>query len=93
MVECRTFGRGDRGSKEPVVEHQTIQLKGLGFKTTSAVSKLGQLRLPHFASLSEETVKAIGPFYLVPMPGQVKKPHKEMENTCCRLTKSRDGKF
>ena len=49
MVERRTFGRGDRGSKSPVVESQTFRSKGPGFKTTSAVSKLGQLRLPHFA--------------------------------------------
>ena len=44
----------------------------LMFKTTSAVSKLGQLRSPHFACLSEETGEEVGPFYLVSMPGEVK---------------------
>ena len=29
--------------------------------------------------LSEETVKAVGPFYLVYVPGEVKTPHREME--------------
>ena len=27
-----------------------------------------------FSHLSDETVKAVGPFYLVPMPGEVKYP-------------------
>ena len=43
--------------------------KGLGFKTTSAISKLGQLRSPHFAC-----VKAVGSFNLVSMLGVVKDP-------------------
>ena len=38
-----------------------------------AVSKLGQFRLSHIClCLSEETLKAGGPFYLVSMPGEVK---------------------
>ena len=39
-------------------------------------SELWQFRLPRFASecLSEETLKAVGPFYLVSMPGEVKDP-------------------
>ena len=49
MVEHRTFGRGGWGSKPPVVERQTFRSKGPGFKIISAVSKLGPLRLPHFA--------------------------------------------
>ena len=32
----------------------------LGKDSTSAVSKLGQFRSPHFACLSEETLKAVG---------------------------------
>ena len=47
---------------------------GPGFKTTSAVSKLGQVRLPHFACVFRKRVKAVGPFYLVSMPGEVKDP-------------------
>ena len=29
---------------------------------------------PLFQCLSDETLKAVGPFYLVPMPGEVKDP-------------------
>ena len=38
----------------------------------ATVSKLGQLRSHHFAY--EETVKAVGPFFLVFMPREVKDP-------------------
>ena len=38
-------------------------------------SELWQFRLPRFTMcLSEETLKAVGPFYLVSMPGEVKDP-------------------
>ena len=39
-------------------------------------SELWQFRLPRFASLSEETLKSVGPLYLVSMamPGEVKDP-------------------
>ena len=33
VVERRTFGRRDRGSKPPVAEHRTFHSKGQGFKT------------------------------------------------------------
>ena len=40
-----------------------------------AISKLGQFRSPHIClCLSEETLKAGGPFCLVSMPGEVKDP-------------------
>ena len=39
-----------------------------GSKPPAAVSKPGQI------CLSEETLKAVGPFYLVSMPGEVKDP-------------------
>ena len=39
----------------------------------TAVSKLKKSNSP--PCLSEETLKADGPFYLVSMPGEVKKPH------------------
>ena len=57
-VERRTVNRGDGGSIPP-----------------TAISKLRQFRSPHIClCLSEETLKAIGPFYLVSMPGEVKYP-------------------
>ena len=38
-------------------------------------SKLGQFRSPRIClCLSEETLKAGGPFYLVSLPGEVKDP-------------------
>ena len=57
-VERRTVNRGDGGSIPP-----------------AAVSNLRQFRSPHIClCLSEETLKAGGPFCLVPMPGEVKDP-------------------
>ena len=53
-----TVNRGDGGSIPP-----------------TPVLKLTQFRPPHIClSLSEETLKAGGPFYLVSMPGEVKYP-------------------
>ena len=43
-----------------------------------AISKHGQFRSPHIClCLSEEILKAGGPFYLVSMPGGVKDPTYE----------------
>ena len=57
-VQRRTVNRGDGGSIPPI-----------------AVSKLRQFRSPHIClCLSEESLKAGGPFYLVSMPGEVKDP-------------------
>ena len=58
-VERQTVNRGDGGSIPP-----------------AAVSKLSrQFRSPHIClCLSERTLKAGGPFYLVSMPGEVKDP-------------------
>ena len=57
-VERRTVNRGDDGSIPP-----------------TAVSKLRQFRSLHIClCLSEETLKAGGPVYLVAMPGDVKDP-------------------
>ena len=57
-VERRTVNRGDGGSIPP-----------------TAVSKLGQFRLLHTClCLSEESLKAGGPFYLVSIPGEGKDP-------------------
>ena len=58
MVERRTVNRGDGDSIPPV-----------------AVSKLRQFHSAHICLCSsEETLKAGGPFYLAPMPGEVKDP-------------------
>ena len=57
MVKHRTVNRGDGGSILP-----------------TAVLKLRQFRSPHIClCLSEEKLKAGGPFYVVSMPGEVKK--------------------
>ena len=57
-VERRTVNRGDGGSIPP-----------------TAVSKLRQFRSPYIClCLSEEILKAGGPFYLVSMPGEVNDP-------------------
>ena len=57
-VERRTVNRGDGGSIPP-----------------TAVSKLRQFRSPHIClCLSEETLKAGGPFYLVSMSEEGKDP-------------------
>ena len=57
-VERRTVNRGDGGSIPP-----------------TAVSKLWQFRSLHIClCLSEESLKADGPFYLVSMPGEVQDP-------------------
>ena len=46
-----------------------------GSNPTKVVCKLGQFPLPPLCQcLSEETLKAVGPFYLVSMPGEVKDP-------------------
>ena len=44
------------------------------FETTPVVSKLGLFLSRHFVCLSEEAVKAVGPLYLVSMPGEVNDP-------------------
>ena len=46
-----------------------------GSNPAEAVWKLGQFSFtPLCQCLSEETLKAVGPFYLVSMPGEVKDP-------------------
>ena len=55
-LQCRTVNQGDGGSIPP-----------------TTISKLRQFHLPHIClCLSEETLKAGGPFYLV--SGEVKDP-------------------
>ena len=58
MIECRIFVQGDRGSKPP--------------PPFQSFSNFVYPTLPVF--FSEKTVKAVGPLYLVFMPGEVKDP-------------------
>ena len=54
------------GSGDRAVERRTVNRGGRWFN-------LRQFRSPHiYLCLSEETLKASGPFYLVSMPGEVK---------------------
>ena len=76
-VERRTVNRGDGGSIPP-----------------TAVSKLRQFCSPHIClGLSEETLKAGGPFYLVSMPGKVKYHTQGKCVTCSGLINSREGQL
>ena len=55
-----------------MVERQTVKRGHGGSIPPAAVLKF---RSPHIClSLSEETLKTGGPFYLVSMPGEVKDP-------------------
>ena len=75
VVEHRSFHSKGPGFKTAVVEHRSFHSKGPGFKTSSTVSKLRATSFtPLCLCLSEETVKAVGPFFLVSMPGEVKDP-------------------
>ena len=63
------------GSGGCAVERQTVNRGEGGSIPPTAISKLWQFRSPHIClCLSEETLKAGGPFYLVAMPGGVKVP-------------------
>ena len=80
MVECWTVNRGDGRSIPP-----------------TAVLKLRQFRSPHIVlCLSEETLKAGGPFYPVSRPGKVKDPTQGVNVYCVTysgLTNSREGQL
>ena len=57
------------------VERPTVNREDGGSISPTAVSRLRQLCSAHIClCLSEETLKAGGPFYLVSMPGEVKDP-------------------
>ena len=56
-------------------------------EATYFASELWQFRLPRFASLSEETLEAVDPFYLVSMPREVTYPtslHCKCKCVTCR---------
>ena len=74
VVERRTVNRGDSGSMPP-----------------TGISKLRQFHWPHIClCLSEETLKAGGPLYLMSMLGEIKDPTQrvvdslilEKDNSC-----------
>ena len=69
-----------------MVEHWTFRLKGPGVQN-HLLPFQKQFHSPQFACLSEETLKAFGPFYLVSMPGEVKDPMQENEKTCKQIRK------
>ena len=63
------------GSGGHVVERRTVNQGDSGSIPPTAVSKLRQFHSPHIClCLSEETLKAGGPFYMMSMPGEVKDP-------------------
>ena len=65
----------NNGSGGRVIERQTVNRGDGGSIPPTAFLKLRQFRSPHiWLCLSEETLKAGGPFYLVSMPWEVKDP-------------------
>ena len=57
-----------------MVVYRTVGLED-GFKTTCYCFETWAISFtPLCLCLSEETLKAVGPFYLVSMPGEVKDP-------------------
>ena len=61
------------GSGGREVERRTVNRGDAGSNPHTAVSKLRQFRSPHiWLSVSEGTIKAGGPFYLVSMSREVK---------------------
>ena len=96
MVERLTFSQRDRGSKLPVVERRAFHLKGPGFKTTCCHFETWAISFtPLCLCLSEETLKAIGPFYLVSNTvytrGSKRSLAGKWKKTCDGLTNSREG--
>ena len=57
-----------------VVERRAFGRRDQGLKPPAAILKLGQYRPPHFARVFWKTLKVVGPFYLVSMPGEIKDP-------------------
>ena len=77
VVAVSCLGRGiverRAGSGGRVVKRRTVNRGDGGSIPPTAVSKLRQFRSPHIClCLSEETLQAGGPFYLVSMPGEIK---------------------
>ena len=78
------------GSGGRAVERQTVNRGDGGSIPPPAFSKHTQFRTSHIClCLSEDTLKAGGPFYLVSMPDEVKDPTRGKFVTCSGLTNSR----
>ena len=76
------------GSGGRAVEHRTVNQGDGGSISPTAVSRFRQFCSPHiYMCLSQETLKAVGLFYLVAMPGEVKDPRDKCV-TCSGLTNS-----
>ena len=78
--ERHTLGRMSEGPRWPSgLEHRTgdrVVLAGFESRCGNLI-RFGNLAtsfVPLCQCLSEETLKAVGPFYLVSMPGEVKDP-------------------
>ena len=69
------FGRGDRGSKPPVVERRNFGRKDLGSKPPPSFRSLGNFVYSTLPVSFGRDSKSHWLFYLVPMPGKVKDPH------------------
>ena len=70
LLMCASVGSGGCA-----VEHRTVNRGDGGSIPLTTVSKLRQFCSPHVClCLSEETLKAGGPFYLVSMPGEINDP-------------------
>ena len=66
--------RGSSGLERWLVHDRTVLA---GFESHCGKLRFGTLAIPFTPlcqCLSEETLKAVGPFYLVSMPGEVKDP-------------------
>ena len=75
VVECWTFGQGDQGFKTTCGRASDFLVKGTGIQNHLRRFKAWATSFtPLCLYLLEETVKAVGLFYLVPQPGEVKDP-------------------
>ena len=71
VSDFRSMGPGFKTTSGRVSDFRS---RGPGFKTTSGFETWAISFTPLCPCLSEETQKAVGPFYLVSMPGEVKYP-------------------
>ena len=70
--QCSQTNMKKKGSGGRAVKRRTVNREDGGSIPPTAVSKF---RSPHIClCLSEEILKAGGPFYLMSMPGEVKHP-------------------
>ena len=76
------------------LKHVGLSIKGIGFESTCYRFKAGASSFtPLYLCISEEKLLAVGSFYLVSMPGEVKSPMKGNGKTFHELTDSRERKL